>query len=462
VGSAVRYQLALRHEHWSALADLLKARKETAGVLTVRTALTPTLTTYLGRTLQLVPQTSYLLREPRRLSVASSGYVPALATAATDGAGAIFFHTHPRGPAQHSTLDDDVDRQIRSLFMRRTRQTYFISLVIGGSPKAPTLAGRVYVTENGDPEPLQRVRVVGDRLQLIPASAGEQAEPAPQFDRQVRAFGQAGQRLLAQLHAGVVGAGGTGSAVCEQLIRLGVGHITLVDDDVIEETNLTRIHEATRANFGQAKVALFQERADAIGTGSKVTGVRARLRSEAIARSLVGCDVIFGCTDDVNGRGILSRLAYWYLIPVFDMGFTINSHNGRIHGLFGRVTSVLPGTACLLCRGRISAQAMYYDALTMDERQARAREGYAPELGEPNPAVVTYTTLVASAAVSELLDRLFGIGSTPPPSELLLRIADRSISRTLTPGEPGHYCTDSTRWGLGDQDPLLGQLWPLS
>lgn len=457
MGGPVTYKLALAEQVWTELTRLLALEEETAGVLTVRVASGSEVTTFLGRALNLVPEDSYLLRERYRLSIASTGYVPALGRAEQDGAVAIFLHTHPGGDPAHSPLDDQVDEQLRDLSMRRTRQPFFVSLVLGGTPDNPSFAARVYTADEPTWTPLDALRVVGDRLRVVSATRKDGQSDA-QFDRQVRAFGRLGQELLSRLHVGVVGAGGTGSAVCEQLIRLGIGRITLIDDDVIEESNLTRIHEARRSDLGSPKVQLFANAANEIA-GALIDPIQSRLRSESVARALTSCDIVFGCTDDVVGRGILSRLAYWYLIPIIDMGFVIDAREGKIHGLYGRVTSVLPGTPCLLCRGRITAQELYYESLSANERVERAREGYAPGLGEPAPSVVTYTTLVGSLAVAELLNRLFGLDSGTPPSELLVRVHDRAISRTAGEGQPGHYCTDVSVWGLGDQQPMLGQLW---
>ncbi len=461
MGDTVRYQLAFTEEAWGQLTALLDEACESAGVLTARLGVSDQTITFLGRTIYQVPDDCCTIREPDRLSIRSPGYIPALGRAADDGAVAIFFHTHPQSHPAFSRWDDEVDRQISELFIRRTRQDYFVSLVIAGSRERPLFAARVYRSGSTVSVPLTRLRVIGSRIRFFDSST-TQSEVSNQFDRQVRAFGRDGQRLLAQLHVGVVGAGGTGSAVCEQLIRLGVGHITVIDDDTIEETNLTRIHEAQRDDVRRPKVDVVAAAGSAIGSGSYVTPIRGKLRSQVSVPALTSCDVIFGCTDDETGRGILSRLAYWYLIPVFDMGFIIDSLHGRLRGLYGRITTLVPGAACLLCRGRITPQRMYYESLSPTERQERAREGYAPELGEPAPSVVTYTTLVATTAIAELLDRLFGLGSDPPPSELLLRVAERSISRTSSKGRPEHYCMDSAHWGLGDQDPMLGQTWPAS
>lgn len=456
----VSYRLAATEAVWASITQALALDVESAGVLTARIGTGPDGTTFLARQVFWVPDHAYRIREGRRLSISSQGYVPALGRAADDGAVAVFFHTHPRAAADHSSLDDEVDRQVRQVFLQRSRQRLFISLVVGGTSDNPSFNGRVYGT---DPEPatLEGIRVVGDRLRVFQHRNGVYVPPQ-QFDRQVRAFGREGQAIISGLNIGVVGAGGTGSAVCEQLLRLGIGHITVLDDDDVEDTNLSRIHEADRGSLGRKKVEVMVDRGGRIALGSSIRGIPNRLRTESAARQLTGCDAIFGCTDDIFGRAILSRLAYWYLVPVFDMGFLIHSQAGQISGLYGRVSSIMPGTSCLICRGRISAQDIYYESLSSEERLERIREGYAPELAEPDPSVVTYTTLVASFAVSELLERLFGFGSGPRSSELILRFGDRTISRTSIEGRVGHYCTDQTLWATGDEDPMLGQLWPAS
>ena len=160
---------------------------------------------------------------------------PALKLAADDGAVAIFFHTHPSGDPTPSEHDLVVDEQLRDLFQLRTEQPLYSSLILGGSAVQPRFSGKVFT--DAEESPLGRVRVVGGRVRLL-ASAQDEVD-TNLFDRQIRAFGSDGQALLAALRVGVVGAGGTGSAVFEQLVRLGVGEITIIDDDVLTATNLT-------------------------------------------------------------------------------------------------------------------------------------------------------------------------------------------------------------------------------
>jgi hypothetical protein len=182
---------------------------------------------------------------------------------------------------------------------------------------------------------------------------------------------------------------------------------------------------------------------------------------EGAAKVLVGADVIFGCTDDNAGRLVLSRLSYYMLVPVIDCGVLLTSDTeGRMDGIHGRVTVLHPGTACLVCRGRIDLARANSELLTPEERKRLVDEGYAPALGNVEPAVIAYTTLVSAVAVGELIERLAGYGHDPSPSEILLRIHDREMSTNTASPNDRHYCDPAAgRLGRGDTDPFLEQTW---
>lgn len=453
--------LALREESWNELLALLDRGRESAGVLLARAAVDAEGVTFLIQDVVHVSEEHYERRDPFGLSIRSSGYMDALKDANLSNRVPIFFHTHPGGSAIPSHHDDLVDVQIAELFRARSGQPYYASVVIGGSEEAPTFTGRVYTSSSMRHTGITTLRSIGRRIRIYTAEDGSDEQGDwDLFDRQVKMFGREGQHLLSRLTVGVVGAGGTGSAVCEQLIRLGVGRVVVVDYDDVSPSNITRIHQSSSSDIGRPKVDLVREEALRIGTKTTVQAIRGSVTYEGIARELTRCDVVFGCTDDDAGRAVLSRLAYWYLIPVFDCGFVILSDAGVVRGLFGRVTILQPGEACLICRRRVDPSRIRNQLLRSDERTRLASEGYAPELGDPDPAVVTYTTLTASLAVSELLERLFGYGAPDAPSELLLRLHSRDLRVNRTLGRPGHYCTDHAIWGRGDESPFLGQLWP--
>jgi len=447
--------LAFPGELWDEARAPLELEVETAGIILARVGDAGERRTLLARRILWVPEDAYLRRERLALEIASHGYVPALKQAAEDGGVAIFFHTHPGGDPNPSEYDDVVEERLREPFQIRTGQPLYASLILGGSPERPRFSGRMWDVRSE--RQLERIRIAGSRVQILTPAEVEVSDDL--FDRQIRAFGREGQRVLKSLHVGIVGAGGTGSAVFEQVVRLGVGEVTIIDDDLLTKTNLTRIHESAMHQLGESKVAVADCAAERIGLGTTVTAVPARITDLAAARALTDCDVVFGCTDDNRGRAILSRLAYWYLLPVFDTAFLVDVEGGLVRGLFARVTTVSPGTACLFCRNRIDAQQLAAEALPDAERAQLAAEGYVPGLGQPDPAVGAYTTLTATLAVAELLDRLFAFSETEPPSELLARVHDRAISTTKVAPRLEHYCGDRSYWGRGDTEPFLEQLW---
>jgi len=416
----------------------------------------------LGRKFRWVDESAYLRRESDSLAISSHGYVPALGEAEDLHAVPIWVHTHPGvdgipRPSRHDRL---VDKQLADLFRLRSGGDYYGSLIISPREKGLAFTGFLQA-EHSSAVSLDRLWIVGDRLKLFRSFDSDLPELSPIFDRNVRAFGGAVQQTLSALRVGVVGCGGTGSAVAEQLVRLGVRSLILIDPDELSESNVTRVYGSTASDIGRAKVEVLSNHLSRIAPDSSISSVRSMITVEPTARRLSGCDIVFGCTDDNAGRLVLSRVATYLLTPVVDCGVLLTSNDdGELVGIDGRVTFLIPGQACLVCRGRIDLARASAELLTPEERVRREDEGYAPQLGRNEPAVVTFTTAVAAAAVSELLERLIGYGADPRPSEILLRCHDREISTNMSTPRQRHYChPDSGKIGLGIATPFLEQAW---
>lgn len=309
---------------------------------------------------------------------------------------------------------------------------------------------------------IDRLWEVGDRWRLTRAEDAPGVVVDEAFDRNVRAFGAPIQETLGSLSIAVIGAGGTGSAVCEQLVRLGVRRLLLVDPDVLSQSNVTRVYGSTPADVGRAKVEILRDHLVAIAPDLVCETLQSMVTLEPTARRLAEQDLVFGCTDDNAGRLVLSRMATHLLTPAIDVGVLLSSGaNDELTGIDGRVTTLTPGAGCLVCRGRIDLARAAAELMTPEERKRRQDEGYAPALGGREPAVVAFTTAVAAAAVAELLERLIGYGPSPRPSELLLRWHDREMSTNAVAPRDGHYCDRASgHWGRGDRAPFLGQVWP--
>lgn len=437
---------------------------ETAGVLLCSVAETPNgHRRLLARRMCWVDEGAYLRREHDALAIASDGYVHVLGEAEILGATCLWVHTHPGDGAipVQSNHDRIVDCQLADLFRLRSNSPYYGALIF-----SPRDGGFVFTgfleREDEERRAIERLWQVGDRWRLIHAFSIAAIDPPGLFDRNIRAFGPAIQTTLGDLHVGIVGCGGTGSAVGEQLVRLGIRHFTLVDPDTLSVSNTTRVYGSDPTCIGRLKTAVLAEHLQHIAPDAVVAPVTGMITAEPIARRLTDCDIIFGCTDDNAGRLVLSRLATYYLIPVIDCGVILSSdERGVLTGIDGRITTLVPGQACLVCRDRIDLARASTELLTPDERARRVDEGYAPALGRTEPAVVAFTTMVAAAAVGELLERLIGYGPEPRPSEVLLRAHEREISTNLALPRQRHYCHPACgKLGLGPTNPFLEQAWP--
>ena len=100
----------------------------------------------------------------------------------------------------------------------------------------------------------------------------------------------------------VVGIGGVGSWCAEALVRTGIGHITLVDDDVVAESNVNRQCPATATTIGRPKVEAMAERLVAINPGADVVGKFERFEG---FEGLEGFDVVVDAIDSVGCKAEL-------------------------------------------------------------------------------------------------------------------------------------------------------------
>jgi len=441
------------------LATITREPLETAGVLLAGVARTENGVRLLVRELHLVPEDQYSDRRGDALLVRSGGYVPALARAAEIGAVALWFHTHPEGDPTPSSHDASVDEQLDAPFRIRTGQDSYGSIVL--SPGSDLFQYTGCFRDGNTRHAIGRAWVVGPRFRLLSAFDASSAHQAPAlYDRQVRAFGGDVQAVLDGLTVAVIGCGGTGSAVVEQLARLGVGSVLLVDPDTVEATNLTRLYGSSPSSVGQPKAEVLASHVAAIALDVTVRSIVGRLTEQSVAQAVTAADVVFGCTDDNAGRQVLSRLSTFYMVPVIDCGVLLDSTDGTLRGIYGRVTVMAPGYACLICRNRVDLARAAAELLDPEERRQRQDEGYAPELGRVEPAVVSYTSLVASLATAELLERLVGYGVTPAPSEILVRAHDREVSTNSRPPRDGHFCDPAAGLiGYGDTEPFMQVTW---
>lgn len=115
-------------------------------------------------------------------------------------------------------------------------------------------------------------------------------------------IGIEGQEKISGGRALVVGAGGLGSPVALYLGSAGVGHITLVDDDTVDLTNLQRQIAHTLSTVGQPKVTSAQAAIAAINTEVVVSTIQARADAPMLDALVAQADVVLDCCDNFSTR----------------------------------------------------------------------------------------------------------------------------------------------------------------
>lgn len=405
-----------------------------------------------------VPYEACPVRTPVRVTWATDRVLPPLLDeAARRGMALLKIHSHPGGLAEFSETDDESDR---ALFPS------VYGWADGSYPHASAVMlpdGRVFgrvVGEDGSFDPLALVSVAGDDMRFF-WHTPEGAESLPEFARRhTQAFGAGTIGALRRLSVAVVGCSGTGSPVIEQLARLGVGRLIIVDPDQVEEKNLNRILNATRedARLGRLKVEVLARAINRMGLGTEVVPLARNLFDPDVVREVAGCDVLFGCMDSVDGRHLLNRLAVFYSIPYFDVGVKLVADGrGGIEQICGTVHYLQPDGSSLLSRGVYTLEQMRAAALKRTNPAAyrdQVREKYIVGVQEDRPAVISVNMQLAAAAVNELLARLHDYRDDGNAPFAVNRV---SLTQAQSYFEPdGETCRVLARHaGRGDVTPLL-------
>jgi len=120
-------------------------------------------------------------------------------------------------------------------------------------------------------------------------------------------FDVSGQQALLSSHALIIGLGGLGSPVAMYLATAGVGHLTLVDDDVVDLTNLQRQIIHTQADIGRSKVESAAATLRALNSEIEITTVNTRLNGDDLRQAVQRADVVIDASDNFATRFAINQ-----------------------------------------------------------------------------------------------------------------------------------------------------------
>jgi molybdopterin/thiamine biosynthesis adenylyltransferase len=231
------------------------------------------------------------------------------------------------------------------------------------------------------------------------------------FDRNIRFFGKEGQEKLAKVKVTLCGAGGLGTHVLQQLALLGVGSLTLIDNETIEETNRNRYITIRHVDTipCTSKVQIGKRLVNEVNPDVKVVTVPDELASEEAFEAIISADYVFGCLDKDAPRMILNELCTAYEKPYIDIASDIIPGESPDYG--GRVCISWDGNGCLDCFDLLDKEEIKIQLESKEARQDRAEIYGVPmdDLDEAGPSVVSINGVIASIGVTEFMLWVTGI-----------------------------------------------------
>jgi molybdopterin/thiamine biosynthesis adenylyltransferase len=129
-------------------------------------------------------------------------------------------------------------------------------------------------------------------------------------------IGVTGQRRILQSRALIIGAGGLGSPVAMYLTCSGVGHLTIVDDDTVDLTNLQRQIMHRTASLGQSKVQSAQTMLAALNPAVQVQALQTRADIQMLPTLVAQADVVLDCCDNFQTRQAINAACVQHRVPL--------------------------------------------------------------------------------------------------------------------------------------------------
>lgn len=417
--------------------------------------------------------------------------------------GIAYFHSHPGWSAYPSRPDLDADpKRLQSDAGRLGKDRPYAAGIIASRPRRetdePEWSFRAYeYNEEGPPIRTEAtaVRVLGmapsqqfrdgPYLKKLATAFSAQGPEGPGLtegtvaqDSTVELWGDRGQKRLSGIRVAIIGCGGVGSLLAEQVARLGVGGAVFVDFDHLKEANLNRAYGATREDAREhalkAEVArnLAEEAATAPGFEARaIQGSIVESTNDAYAAlgDVLDCDVILNAADPHWVRKVVDRIAYAHLIPVVTGGtyLAVDEDADELSSSArSAVATAGPGLACLHClntwkEGDRSAGVVH------DRKHPRDRAdngGLYVTNDEPtsgdgsdelrDPSVVTTNGLVASLMMERFQALVVGTSTSTFAGRQIYRPSTGEMQWMTANDERCIRCKDSCgkieSIGLGD------------
>ena len=344
-----------------------------------------------------VDEDSYLETDSCGARIGGDAIRVAMQRSSVMNCGQLWVHTHGR---HQMVCPSRTDRQsgpkiIRSLanLVRNQPHGWMILSESAGYAEMRLPDESIVVTRD--------VRIVGRSMGVLSERMAEQnsmstrseMDESERYDRQ-SFLGKSSRDIFETVRVGLVGLGGGGSHINQQLAHLGFKHIVYCDPDGVEKSNLNRL---IGAEFDDAQI------------GTSKTEVATRLFKnlhpdcpgdlestiwQNRKNELRACDIVFGCLDSYSERRDLEIFCRRHMIPLIDIGMTVKELESPCRSeIYGQVAISIPGGPCMRCLGVLTEKNIAYEVAQYGDAGNR-------------PQVVWSNGVLASTAVGVAVELL--------------------------------------------------------
>jgi molybdopterin/thiamine biosynthesis adenylyltransferase len=213
------------------------------------------------------------------------------------------------------------------------------------------------------------------------------------YQKNIGEIGEEGQKKLLNSHVTIVGAGGLGGVLFENLLRAGVGNIKIIDYDVFDQTNLNRQLLSSAKNIGTKKTEIAKKRAIDINPDINIIAIDEKLTAENAQRLLDKTDVICDCVDSISLRFEIQKAARILQMPMV---------HAAVAGHMGQLMTIFPGDSGI--------EGIY------GEEELASKTGEESSLDNPAPIVFVTASMQAHETISLITE------TQPPLRGRVLRI----------------------------------------
>jgi len=224
--------------------------------------------------------------------------------------------------------------------------------------------------------------------------------PAERFSRQSFLGAESTQRI-ASAQLAIVGVGGGGSHVVQQLGHVGFTNLRLFDAQRVEDSNLNRLVGATEEDVTANRLKVDVAARLLLGLNREAQPQKIPSRWQEAADALRECEIVIGCVDGFSERNELEAFARRHLMPYVDIGLDVHQVEGEPPQMAGQVVLSMPGYPCMKCMGILSEANL-------------AREMARYGVAGPRPQVVWANGVLGSLAVGVVVDLVTGWSSNLP------------------------------------------------